>query len=61
MDNKTSYAVIGIVAALALFGIVVLTVAVTVVPLQQAEAAGCPFDTQLSTHQRDDASANRRE
>ena len=45
MDNKTSYAVIGIVAALALFGIVVLTVAVTVVPLQQTEAAGCPFDT----------------
>jgi hypothetical protein len=46
-EEKTiSIAVIAIVAALALFGVVVVTVAVTI-PLQQAEAArpvgaGCP-------------------
>ncbi len=46
-EEKTiSIAVIAIVSALALFGVVVVTVAVTI-PLQQAEAArpvgaGCP-------------------
>jgi hypothetical protein len=35
-----SYAVIAVIAALALLGVVVLTVAV-IIPLQQAEARGC--------------------
>jgi hypothetical protein len=37
-------ALIAVVAAPALLGIVVLTVAVTI-PLQQAEARGCPIGT----------------
>jgi hypothetical protein len=47
MDNNsqksttTSIAIIAIIAALALLGVVVVTVAVTI-PLQQAEARGCP-------------------
>ncbi len=37
-----SYVVVSIVAALALFGVTVLTVAVTIpIQQQQAEAAGC--------------------
>jgi hypothetical protein len=43
--NDTTYVVIAIVAALALFGVVVLTVAVTIPMQQQAEAAGCRLDT----------------
>jgi hypothetical protein len=39
----TSIAIIAIVAALALFGVVVITVAVTIPLQQQAEAAGCPL------------------
>ncbi len=38
--TTTSIAIIAIVAALGLFGVVVVTVAVTI-PLQQAEARGC--------------------
>jgi hypothetical protein len=41
---NTSIAVIAIVAALALLGVVVVTVAV-IIPLQQAEARGCPVGT----------------
>ena len=37
-DNNTSMAVIAIVAALALLGVVVITVTV-IIPLQQADAA----------------------
>ncbi|MDQ3852194.1 MAG: hypothetical protein M3299_05100 [Thermoproteota archaeon] len=40
MEN-TTLVVIGIVAALAVLGVVVVMVAVTI-PLQQAEAVGCP-------------------
>jgi hypothetical protein len=40
----TSITIIAIVAALALLGIVVVTVAFTI-PLQQAEARGCPIST----------------
>jgi hypothetical protein len=45
-NNNTTFAVIAIVAALALFGVVMVTVAVTI-PMQQADAArplgaGCP-------------------
>jgi hypothetical protein len=43
-NNFTSLGVIAIVAALALLGVVVVTVAVTI-PLQQAEARGCPLGT----------------
>jgi hypothetical protein len=39
--NDTTFAVIAIVAALVMFGVVVVTVATTM-QLQQAEAAGCP-------------------
>jgi hypothetical protein len=45
MDNNTSLGVIAIVAALALLGVVVVTVAVTIPLQQQAEAAGCPLGT----------------
>lgn len=38
---NTSIAIIAIIAALALLGVVVVMVAV-IIPLQQAEAAGCP-------------------
>jgi len=41
MNNNTAFAVIAIVSALALFGVVVITVAVTIPSLQEAEAAGC--------------------
>jgi hypothetical protein len=43
-NNFTSLGVIAIVAALALLGVVVVTFAVTI-PLQQAEARGCPLGT----------------
>ena len=39
-SSTTSMAIIAIVAALAMLGVVVVTVAVTI-PQQQAEAAGC--------------------
>jgi hypothetical protein len=52
MDNDsqktritTSIAVIAIVAAVALLGVVVLTVAVTLPLQQQAEAVGCPISS----------------
>jgi hypothetical protein len=45
MDNNTSLGVIAIVAAVALLGVVVVTVAVTIPLQQQAEAAGCPLGT----------------
>jgi hypothetical protein len=47
MDNESQkattvpYVVIAIVAALAMFGVVVLTVTVTIPLQQQADAAGC--------------------
>jgi hypothetical protein len=41
-NNITPLGVIAIVAALALLGVVVVTVAVTI-QLQQAEARGCPL------------------
>jgi hypothetical protein len=40
-NNFTSLGVIAIVAALALLGVVVVTVAFTIPSLQQAEARGC--------------------
>jgi hypothetical protein len=40
MQNNQQLALLALVAALALLGVVVLTVAVTI-PLQQAEARGC--------------------
>ncbi len=40
MQNNNQLAIIALVAALALVGVVVVTVAVTI-PLQQAEAKGC--------------------
>ena len=43
--RTTSYAVIAIVAALSMLGIVVLTVTVTIPLQQQAEALGCPDRT----------------
>ena len=39
MSNNTTFAVLAIVSALALFGVVVITVAVTIPSLQEAEAA----------------------
>ena len=41
MNNNTTFVVVAIVAALAMFGVVVITVAVTIPSLQQAEAVGC--------------------
>jgi len=38
--NNTTFAVIAVVSALALFGVVMVTVSVTM-QLQQAEAIGC--------------------
>jgi hypothetical protein len=47
-NNKTSnnynLAIIAIVAALAVLGVVVVTVTV-IIPMQQAEARGCPAGT----------------
>jgi hypothetical protein len=40
MQNNNQLAVIAIVSALAMFGVVMVTVAVTI-PMQQAEAKGC--------------------
>ena len=40
MQNNNQLAIIAIVAAVALLGVVVITVAVAI-PLQQAEARGC--------------------
>jgi hypothetical protein len=42
--NNNQLALIAIVAALALFGVVMVTVATTM-QLQQAEAQGCPVGT----------------
>jgi hypothetical protein len=41
MQNNNQLAIIALVAALAVLGVVVVTVAVTI-PLQEAEARGCP-------------------
>jgi hypothetical protein len=43
-NNNNQLAVIAIVAALAVLGVVVVTVALTI-PMQQAEARGCPAGT----------------
>ena len=57
MDNKSQktttvpYVVIAIVAALGLFGVVVLTVAVTIPLQQQAEAAGCRTSIAVNASQ----------
>jgi hypothetical protein len=62
MTTTTSMAIIAIVATLALLGVVVVTVAVTI-PLQEAEAGcerGAP-SVKRSMLQRDIASAHRRE
>ena len=40
--NITTSAVIAVVSALALFGVVMVTVATTTMLLQEAEARGCP-------------------
>ncbi len=42
--NNTTFAVIAIVSALAMFGVVMVTVATTI-QLQEAEAQGCPLGT----------------
>jgi hypothetical protein len=42
--NDTTLAVIAIVSALAMFGVAIVTVAVTM-QLQEAEARGCPLGT----------------
>jgi hypothetical protein len=39
--NNTTFVIIAIVSALALFGVVVVTVAVTIPLQQEAEARGC--------------------
>ena len=44
MNQNTTLAVIAIVSALALFGVVMVTVSVTM-QLQEAEAQGCPLGT----------------
>jgi hypothetical protein len=44
MQNNDQLAVIAIIAALAVLGVVVVTVAFTI-PMQQAEARGCPLGT----------------
>jgi hypothetical protein len=41
MNQQTSMAVIAIVAALALFGVVAITIVTIPIQLQQAEARGC--------------------
>jgi hypothetical protein len=46
--NNTTFAVIAIVSALAMFGVVVITVAVTIPSLQEAEAAGCRTSTAVN-------------
>jgi hypothetical protein len=43
--NNNQLALIAIVAALALFGVVMVTVATTIMQLQEAEARGCPIGT----------------
>ena len=40
-ERNVSIAIIAIVAALGLFGVVVITAAVTIPSLQEAEAVGC--------------------
>jgi hypothetical protein len=45
MQNNNQLAIIALVAALALLGVVVVTVAVTIPSLQEAEARGCPLGT----------------
>jgi hypothetical protein len=46
MQNNNQLAIIALVAALALLGVVVVTVALTIPSLQQeAEARGCPIGT----------------
>jgi hypothetical protein len=44
-ERNVSIAIIALVAALALLGVVVVTVAVTIPLQQQAEARGCPIGT----------------
>jgi hypothetical protein len=44
-NNFTSLGVIAIVAALALLGVVVVVTVAVTIPLQQAEARGCPLGT----------------
>jgi hypothetical protein len=45
MNNNTTFVVIAIVSAPALFGVVMVTVAETIQLQQQAEAAGCSTAT----------------
>jgi hypothetical protein len=45
MQDNQQLALIALVAAVALLGVVVVTVAVTIPLQQQAEAAGCPLGT----------------
>ena len=51
IETTTSYAVIAIIAALALLGVVVVTVAVTIPLQQQAEARGCPLGPAFNASQ----------
>jgi hypothetical protein len=44
-NNISSLEVIAIVAALAVLGVVVVTVAALTIQLQEAEARGCPIGT----------------
>ena len=50
MNQQTSMAVIAIVAALALFGVVAITI-VTIPLQQQAEARGCPLGPAFNASQ----------
>ena len=45
MQNNNQLAMIAVVAALALLGVVVVTVALTIPLQQEAEARGCPGGT----------------
>ncbi len=45
MSNNKTFAVTAIVSALAMFGVVMVTVATTTMQLQEAEARGCPVGT----------------
>lgn len=49
--NNTTFVVIAIVSALALLGVVVVTVAVTIPLQQQAEAAGCEISQAFNASQ----------
>jgi hypothetical protein len=54
-NNKISFGIIAIVAALALLGVVVITVAVTIPLQQQAEAAKSPTGQCASFFQNSSA------